>query len=85
MIDLTITRGDERTLSVAVLNPNGTPANLTGKRVLWAAKRHPSETAVVSKSSTAGGITVTDAANGLATVTILPADTSGYADTTILL
>ena len=77
---LTMTRGDERSLSIAVTDSGGSAYNLTGKRLLFTA-RHKATT--ISKT-TVSGITVTNAAGGLATVLLSPSDTSGFADRVVL-
>jgi hypothetical protein len=79
-----MTRGDKREITLTVTS-NGSPLNLTGKRVLWAAKRSTLDAqALISKSSATSGITLTNPAGGIATVTLDPADTSGFPDTVVL-
>ncbi len=58
-----------------------TPIDLSGKTLWFFAKERLSDpdnrAAVRKNSSTIGGIVVTDSSNGLATLTIDPADTNG--------
>ena len=79
MGDLTVKRGDTITLAVAAKKADGTVQSLTGKSLMFTAKDRigDADPGVLQKSIGAG-IVVDDAANGLATVTILPADTSGF-------
>jgi hypothetical protein len=83
--DIEIVQGDDRTASITVTNPStGAAVNLAGKRLTFTAKVHPSGAAAFVKTSPSGGITITNAAGGLASMSILSADTLAYADTTIL-
>jgi hypothetical protein len=77
MTTLSMTRGDDRTLDLAVTF-DGAPVDLSGAQLWWTAKMRHLDTdadAVIRKSS-ADGITVVDAAGGLATVAIKPEDTA---------
>lgn len=76
MSNITLTRGDSRTLSITVLDSDGSAADLTGASIWWTAKRDINDAdadAIISKT-VGSGITVTNAAGGLATVTIAPDD-----------
>lgn len=57
---------------------NGVPQNITGWTLWSTAKRRPSDAdpGVFQKSTAGGGLTITNAAGGLGTVTLAPADTS---------
>lgn len=68
--------GDDIELDAAILDDNGAPLNLTGATLRWglAALATPG-LALVRKDSIAGGIAITNAAGGLATVAIGGADT----------
>jgi len=88
MSDLTIKRGDNRSISLAITDPAGIgadpndpttwpPLNLTGCELWFYVKADtddPDSAAVIQKS-TGSGITVTDVLLGLATVSIDPIDT----------
>jgi hypothetical protein len=87
MTDLTIYRGDTVKLNVAV-TAGGAVFNLTGCTVWFTVKNQysdPDNQSVFQKSTTNGGITITDAPNGLCQVTIANADTSGEPDTKVML
>jgi hypothetical protein len=77
--DLRVKRGDKIVLSIAAKKADGTPQSLTGATLTFTAKDRltDADPGVIQKT-TGGGITIDDAANGLASVTILPADTSGF-------
>ena len=67
-------RGENRTFSLAARDYANNPSNLTGKTVTWKIAFPPYEPdwpeAIFTKTGT-----VTDAANGLFTVAVVPADT----------
>lgn len=51
--------------------------NITGWALQFTLKRHPADAvALVTKTTAGGGITVTDAVNGLFTINMLSADTT---------
>ncbi len=87
-----ITRGDTKRFNLKLTrkDANGVaqPENLTGTVLWFTAKERVSDTyanALIRKSNASlGGIVVTDAAQGLATLTISPADTSGFTQSKIL-
>ncbi len=66
--------GENRTLALAARDSSNTPSNLTNKTVTWGIAFPPYSpddyVPIITKTGT-----VTDAANGLYTVAILPADT----------
>lgn len=75
MSQMYILKGVLSTFNIVVAR-NGAPVNLTGASLLWQARNvSPSGPVVISKSIGAG-IVVTDAVNGLATLTIAGADTA---------
>jgi hypothetical protein len=77
--NFTITRGDTVVLTLTVTQ-NGAVYNLTGSTVRMVAKRNPADldaAATFNKSSPSTGIALTDAANGIATITLSPSDTTG--------
>ena len=59
---------------------SGSPTSLSGCVLVWTLKTISGVTVqgpgLIQKRSDDGGITITDVANGLATITILPADTT---------
>lgn len=79
MSTLSLIRGDDRTLTVTVVDDLGAAANLTGILGMWfTVKRHQTDTdleAVIQKSL-GSGVAVTDAAGGIATVTLTAANTA---------
>ena len=80
-LSLRMTRARTAVFSIAVLQ-NGAPLNVTGKTLYFTAKFkvQDADAAAVVKKSTGSGIVVTDAPNGLATLTINPADTAALAE-----
>src|SRR6267378_3366965 len=81
-------RGDTRKWVLTCTSKTGGPLNLTGATLRMYAKAKMTDldaAAIIKKDSAGiGGIVVTDAPNGLATVTILPADTLSFVvDTTL--
>lgn len=76
MSSLTLTRGDTRTFDLVA------GVDLSGKTVRWTAKYRRDDVmadAVFAKTSEVdGGIEVTNAVGGLATVTIVAADWDAY-------
>ena len=79
---IAIRRGDSATLDVSVLSGRSA-YSLAGATVYFTAKesRTDADTAAVIRKSSGGlgGVTITDAAGGLAEVTVNPADTSSLA------
>lgn len=78
---LSMTRGDSATFQVSISGL--TSSGLTGCTLYFTAKKDISDSdasAQFQKSNTGGGITVTQAGNatqaGIATVTVVPADTN---------
>lgn len=82
MTDLRIRRGDTAALSIVAVQADGvTPQSLIGATLKFTAKAKHEDTdaaAVIAKSSPASGITIDNAAGGLATVTLAAGDTSGF-------
>jgi hypothetical protein len=88
IVNLDLKRGDTGVWDIACKDTSGNPLNLTGAVVSFYAKTNDSDAdtaAVVHKDSAAtGGIVITDAGNGLARVTIDPADTASFTSAVIL-
>jgi hypothetical protein len=80
MNNLAMTSGDTRELALTVTRV-GEAVDLTGAE-LWFLAKGPTTT--ISKGTTAGGIAVTDAEGGLATITISPSDTEAMTEAEIL-
>jgi len=78
---LDLVRGDADDLSVAAVF-QGVPVDLSSVSLMWwtVKYRHgdPDSAAVMMKTRLTGGIIVTDAVNGLATVHIEGSDWAGY-------
>ena len=71
-------RGDKYEFDATILNYDGNPLDLTGSVLRFTAKwdiRDLDAAAVISKTTTGGGIVINSATAGTVTVTILPADT----------
>lgn len=82
MSRLRMIRGDTFSFSATVTDSNGV-VNLTGKSLIFTLKTAYSDAdvnAIAQKKSSTGGIVITDAPNGLATITLLPADTRTLGD-----
>lgn len=78
MSRLSMTRGDTFRIDVVVSDKNGV-VNLTGMSLIATFKKKVTDAdnvAVAQKKTSTGGIVVTDAAAGEATITLLPGDTS---------
>lgn len=85
--NLELRRGDTHVFDLTILNAAGTAMNLTGATVRFTAKNNLSDadgSAVITKISPSSGIVVTDAAGGLARLTLLPADTSSITQERVL-
>ena len=69
-------QGDTKRLSVAVKDPDGNAVSLVGAQSIkwWVARKVTSTTRLLQKT-VGTGITVTNAAGGLLTIAIDPADT----------
>ena len=80
-LNLYFSRGDSRTVPALAQDYQQNIINLTGATVTCDARRDPRDTTpVFTKTIANGGITVTNAAAGLFTINILPADTASLAD-----
>ena len=81
-------RGDHETVNLR-FTKDGVKQNITGWSIYFTAKRKLTDTdpqAIFQKNTTSGsGVTITDAANGLAEVAVVPVDTSGLEDTEVSL
>jgi hypothetical protein len=78
VIELEMFRGDDESFDI-VVTKDGAPVDLTGAALTFTAKRRLSDAdaaAVVQKDSTAGGIAIVDAAQGLARIDIAAGDTA---------
>lgn len=82
---LTMTQGDVREATITIRDPDGTPTDLTDKRVLFTAKKERLGSAFVfQKSSADGGIVIADPATGVGVMVIEEADTEDLPSGTIL-
>lgn len=78
-LQLTMVKGDTYSFDIAVIQ-NGAAFNLTGCTILFTAKYNVKDSGFVfQRSSVTGGVTITNATGGLATVAFTPANTSGLA------
>jgi len=69
--------GDSVSIAVTVTDSTtGAAVNLTGATLTWALATAPGSTATLTKTSTAGDITVGGAGSNVATVALQPADTA---------
>lgn len=70
------------------ITTGGVAQNITGWEIWFTAKRRisdPDSMAVIQHSTAAGGVTVSNAAGGLGTVTLLPADTAALPERKLVL
>jgi hypothetical protein len=78
---LVIPIGDDAPIALTLLKSDGTAFDLTGCVVLFSVKQYPQDTAfALQKSSANGGVTITNAAGGLATVNLTAAETAALAE-----
>ena len=70
-------RGDDYTFVVPFVR-NGAPINLTGAAIRFMARRSDFDADPLITKSVGSGIAITNAAGGLAEVTIAQADTLGF-------
>lgn len=74
--DFSITAGDTKVLTVTVRDPStDDPVNITSATITWKASKSFGRTVALSKSTSAG-ISITDGAGGVFTITIAAGDTS---------
>jgi hypothetical protein len=87
MAELNMHRGDTLSFDLAVTDGVGAPVNLAGASLRFTAKRSTSQadSAALIALTIGDGITVTDAAGGLAHVEATPAKTSGLEAATLSL
>lgn len=79
--DLVIDQGDDEEIELTALQPGGSsPLDLSGCTIWFVVRVRPSSTDTLIEKTTTSGITVTDAAAGLATVTIGNSDTANLDD-----
>lgn len=70
-----IYRGDNRTFQVTVKDGDGVAVDITGAAIKFSVKEEISDTDYEIQKTVGSGITITDAANGIYEVYLLPADT----------
>lgn len=84
----TIFRGDDRSITIAALQADGVTAqNITGWALWFTGKLAIADAdvaAVFQRTVAGGGITITNAVGGLATVTLVPANTDSLTQDTTL-
>ena len=78
-----ITAGDNRDIVYTIVDENDVVVNLTGGSIIWRALVSGTETVVITKS-VGSGVALTDPTNGVATVSLEPADTTSLKGTYIL-
>jgi hypothetical protein len=78
--------GEDKTLNVTIYQADGTtPQNITGWTLSWMLKKShklSDASASVTKTTTGGGIVITDAADGVCEVRIVDTDTDALTATT---
>ncbi len=73
----TITRGDTEVIDLTIKNADGTARNITTDTLKFTIKLSPYSGGYVVQKTVGSGIVKTNAATGLAQVTLLPADLTG--------
>jgi len=76
--DIVMYAGDT-TIADYTVSLNGTPVDLTGLTLKWAARWKPGDSVPVIEKATGSGIVHIDAVNGKARLTLVPADTAALA------
>jgi len=66
--------GDTKLINITVLDQDSVVVDLTGASVDFIIAKYPGHTALITKTI-GSGVVLTDAANGIMDVTLLPADT----------
>lgn len=72
--DFAISAGDDKTLTITVLDENESAVAITGATIAWRASRSHNKTADITKT-TSSGITITDGPNGVFEVDLDADDT----------
>lgn len=76
-----MTRGTDQTFSVTSNNANGTPRNWAGTKAWFSARQAWGTPVYVFQKDSDGNGIVTDGTPGLATISIVPADTASVLNT----
>lgn len=78
--EVTMYRGDNRTLEVTVKDSSDVVVDITNYTAKFTVRTHPDSTAVITKTTdSAAQIDLTDPTNGVLEIYILPTDTSSLA------
>lgn len=85
MADLSMTRGDTPTFDLTITDAAGDAVDLTDATIAFTAKRSIADSATVFQKTVGSGVTVTNAAGGLASVLLAAGDTTALPDRTIAL
>ena len=76
--DFSMIAGDTKVLTVTVRDPStGDPVSIVDASITWKASKSVGRTVVLTKT-TAAGISITDGANGVFTITLAAANTVGF-------
>lgn len=68
--------GEDKTLTITVVDVAGAAVNLTDATIKWQVKRNVDDTSPLIEKTTAGGITITDAEGGVFTIALADTDTA---------
>ena len=75
--DFNMFAGDTKTIQVTVTDANtGLAKDITNATISWALQQVYKT--IIEKSTTTGGIVITDAVNGVFQILLLPIDTEGF-------
>ena len=76
----TVTRGDTETINLTIKNPDGSARDITTDSIKFTVKKRVQDASYVVQKTVGSGIVKTNAAGGLATVTLNPADLNSLAE-----
>lgn len=75
-MSVNIIRGETKTLDLSIIDGAGAAVDITGASIYMTVATDTGETPLIEKATGGSGITITDAAGGLAEVVIDAADTA---------
>jgi hypothetical protein len=79
--DFTIYKGDTLVITVTVTNSAGAAKDLTSASIEWSAGHSPDRPANITKTTAeGGGVSITNAAGGIFTITLTATDTAAMDD-----
>jgi hypothetical protein len=73
---ITLAQGESKNIELTVLDTDGGPLNITSHGITFTVKDDLDESAFRIQKSVGSGITIVDAPNGRADITLIPGDTA---------